>query len=353
MNETWLRWKARIGALKGLALVLLIVVGAIFFGILESLNRVLKNPQGNQATTISQIATNQIETEKFITVSGLAAYRLSYQETGNGNLKAIIYPLIDQNGNYVIFVRTTHTELANAEDAAVKVSGMTQSAPSDLQQLIRQDMANINSAGLNTIDTLYVEEGREPGNLIVYLLEGSVLGFLIFLCIVIFFFPATVFGPHPVQPVTPDANVKSGIRAIGTLQQLKNSQPILEFGKSKRKFQNAVANLFTQEDKWIGVYIHFVYTQRVYGVQVSRRESDWAVIIKPAEIIALEPGKLYGWHDRWAISFRYRDANHKEQTLIVSFDHPAAQSHFVNYLREKGYPVSSGQYAVTGSTAWT
>ncbi|HEX9331510.1 MAG TPA: hypothetical protein VF896_06465, partial [Anaerolineales bacterium] len=112
-------------------------------------------------------------------------------------------------------------------------------------------------------------------------------------------------------------------------------------------------NLFTQEDKWIGVYIHFVYTQRVYGVQVSRRESDWAVIIKPAEIIALEPGKLYGWHDRWAISFRYRDANHKEQTLIVSFDHPAAQSHFVNYLREKGYPVSSGQYAVTGSTAWT
>jgi hypothetical protein len=298
MNETWLRWKARIGALKGLALVILIFAGIISFGILGDLNRTLKNGQGNQVTTISQIATNQIEREKFVTVSGLAAYRLNYQETQDGVTKAIIYPLIDQNGNYLVFVRTTNIELANAEDAAVKVSGMTQSSPNDLQQLIRQDMADINSAGFTTIDTMYIEEGREPGNLITSALEGLALGFLMFLCVATIFFPSTVFSPYSVQPMAPGADAKSGIRATGTLQQLKSSQPTLEFGKSKRKFQNAVANLFTQEERWLGVYIHFVYVQRVYGVQVSKRESDWAVIIKPSQIVALDPGKLYGWRDR-------------------------------------------------------
>lgn len=353
MNETWLRWKARIGSLKALAVLILIFVIIFGIAVIQNAWRAVKNPQGTQPAAISELATNQIDKDRFISVSGLAAYELSYQETENGILKAIIYPLIDQNQGYLVFVRTTHTELANAQDAQVTISGMTQSAPSDLQNLILKDMADINSAGFQTIDSLYIEEGRQPGNLLLYLLEGAGIAFVLLLCVVIFVFPTTVFHPNPVQQVTPGEEVRSVTRATGTFQQLKRIEPALEFGKAKRKFQNAAANLFTADPGWMGVYIHFIYTYRVYGIQVSKQESDWAVIVKPTQVVALEPGKLYGWRDRWAVSCRYRDDNEKEQTLIVIFETAAAQVSYVNYLRSKGYPVSTGQYAVTSVQSWT
>ena len=72
-------------------------------------------------------------------------------------------------------------------------------------------------------------------------------------------------------------------------------------------------------------------------------------LVKPAQVIAVEPGKIYSWRDRWAVSIRFKDSADKPQTMLISFENAASQANFVNFLREKGYAVSSGQYAVTGS----
>jgi hypothetical protein len=77
------------------------------------------------------------------------------------------------------------------------------------------------------------------------------------------------------------------------------------------------------------------------------------VLVKPINTVAIEPGKVYGWRDRWAVSVKYRDANSKEQTVYIIFENVASQVNFVNYLREKGFAVSSGQYAVTGGQVWS
>ncbi len=352
MNETWLRWKARIGSLKSLAVIILIFVIALGLATFQNFWRALQNPQGTQPAGISQLVTNQIGRDRFITVSGLAAYQLSYHETENGSLTALIYPLIDEQRKDVIFVRTTRTELMDAEDAEVTVSGLTQSAPSDLRDLIQKDMADINSAGFATTDSLYIEQGREPGDVSTYLLQGLGLGLVLLLCVSTFFFPATVFHVQPLQPISAGQEVRSVTRATGLFQQLTAIEPTLEFGRTTRRFENAAANLFTVEQRWMGVYIHFVFTRRMYGVQVSKQESDWAVIVKPMQVVALEPGKLYGWRDRWAVSCRYRDANEKEQTLLIAFETSAAQATYVNYLRSKGYAVSTGEYPVTSVQSW-
>jgi len=91
------------------------------------------------------------------------------------------------------------------------------------------------------------------------------------------------------------------------------------------------------------IYIHHIRTTKTYGVTVNRRESDWGVFIDPANVIDIEPGKLYGWKDRAAVRLRYRDEAQKEQTLYVSFNHAAAQAEFAGLLRRMGFAVGSGE----------
>jgi hypothetical protein len=256
--------------------------------------------------------------------------------------------LIDSNSHAVVFVHTSDTTLQNAKDADVTISGMTTSADSDLKNAIEKDKADINSAGFQTSSALYIDEGKKPGNALIYLLELAALGFIGLLCAVTFFFPSTVFRPFPVQANVADPNVKSAFKTTGNFQQVTKMEP-LEFGRQRRKFANANSNLFFMQDRSIGVYIHFIFTQRVYGIQVRKTETDWMIVVRPSQVIAIEPGKIYSWRDTWAVSVRYKE-NDKNQSLIIAFDNAAAQANYVNLLRDKGYAVSSGQYAVTGST---
>jgi hypothetical protein len=87
----------------------------------------------------------------------------------------------------------------------------------------------------------------------------------------------------------------------------------------------------------------------VYGIQVRKTETDWMILVRPSQVIAIESGKIYSWHDTWAVAVRYKE-NDKNQVLTIAFDNAAAQANYINMLREKGCAVSSGQYAVTGST---
>src|SRR6266498_137021 len=348
MNESLLRWKGRIGSLKALALLVLIFLVIFTFPAVTGFVTALKNPSAPQSVTVSELISGNIGTQRYVNVSGVASYKLAYTETENSVSKAIIYPLIDRQGNAVVFVRTTEANLASAPDTRVTVTGLTTSAPSDLKNLIEKDLSEINGAGYQTSSALYVEQGQKPGQLILYLLALAAMAFATVLCIATFFFPSVAFGAFPVQQIPPDAKISKAIKATGNFQQVKTMQP-LEFAKARRNFTDAVANLFVMDDRSIGVYIHFVLSRRVYGVQVSKQETDWMALVKPAQVIAVEPGKIYSWRDRWAVSIRFRDSADKPQTMLISFENAASQANFVNFLREKGYAVSSGQYAVTGS----
>lgn len=352
MNEALLRWEGRIGSLKGVAVIALIFLVIFFFPAFENMTTALKNPSGSQPVTISQLSNGQVGAGQYITISGLAAYELAYIEKEDGVKKAIIYPLIDQKEGVLVFVRTMHAELETAPDANVTVSGMTTKSATDLKNLIEQDMADINSAGFQTSSALYVEEGKQPGQLGMSFLLLAAMAFAGLLSIATFFFPTTAFGAYPIQPVPPDALVSKAVKATGNFQQVKKMQP-LEFGRTKRKFENSVANLFVMDDRTLGVYIHFVYTTRVYGIRVSKQETDWMVLVKPTDVVSIEPGKVYSWRDQWAVSVKYRDPNSKEQTVYIMFENLASQVNFANYLREKGFAVSSGQYPVTSTQTWS
>jgi hypothetical protein len=352
MNETLLRWEGRLGSLKGFAAIALIFLVIFFFPAMGNFTTALKNPSGSQSVTISQLSNGQVGTGQYVTISGLAAYKLAYIEKEDGVKKAIIYPLIDQNEGFLVFVRTTHAELENAPDATVTISGMTTQSATDLKNLIEQDMADINSAGFQTSSALYVEEGKQPAQAATSFLVLAAMAFAGLLSIATFFFPTTAFGAYPIQQIPPEALVSKAIKASGTFQQVKKMQP-LEFGRTRRKFENSNANLFVMEDRSLGIYIHFIYTTRVYGIQVSKQETDWMVLVKPMQVVAIEPGKVYSWRERWAVSVKYREADSKEQTIYIMFENAASQVNFVNYLREKGFAVSSGQYPVTSAQAWS
>jgi hypothetical protein len=350
MNESILRIRGTIGALKPFAFLVSIFLVIFIFPVGHNLVTAVKNPSGVQAVSISQLVSDQIGTDRYVSIKGTAKYKLAYTETENGTTKAVIYPLLDDNTQTLIFVRTTMTEVQYEADAHVTVSGMTTAASTDLVNAITQDLPDIHSTGFQTSQAIYVEEDQKPANLLITLLELAVIGFLGLLCLITFFFPTTVFGPYPIQSIAPGIEIKKGLtKATGIFQQVTKMQP-LAFGKTRRKFQSANANLFFAEDKSLGVYIHFIFTQRVYGIQVRKQETDWMILVKPTQVIAIEPGKLYAMRVTWAISVRYKDLNNKSQTLIISFDNAPSQANFANLLREKGFAVSSGQYPVSGST---
>ncbi len=345
MNETWLRWKGRIGASKLFALIIGILVVVILVGIAGNLYKALKNLSGLEPVSVNDLVTNKIGNDSYISVNGMASFQLSYEETNNGVLQAIIYPLIDLKSHNVIFVRSTNTGLASSEDQLVTVSGMTQSTPSDLQNLIAKDVSDIEAAGFKTSTTLYVLEGEKPGDISAIGLETLTLAAVLLLCVATFFFPSTVFHPQPVQPQAQVVQGKNGVKIIGRLQRLKSVAPELVFGYGTRKFRNAVANIFTSKEGWLGIYIHYIFTYRVEFIPVYKQITDWAVVVLPTQVLAIEPGKLYGWRDHPAVSIKYRDATNKAETLIVSFEHNGAQAQFVEYLRGKGYAVSTSQFS--------
>ncbi len=76
------------------------------------------------------------------------------------------------------------------------------------------------------------------------------------------------------------------------------------------------------------------------GVKVS--EADYGVILDSSNVLAAEPGKLYGWKDRWAVRFVYGGKDDKEQTLMVSFDRAEGQASFAALLRKAGLIVGGG-----------
>ena len=60
-------------------------------------------------------------------------------------------------------------------------------------------------------------------------------------------------------------------------------------------------------------------------------------------MIDIEPGKVYGWKDRWAVRLRYKDEKEQSQTLFVIFNQPGLQAEFASLLRQTGFAVGTGE----------
>ncbi len=346
MNETALRWRARIGGLKWLTTLVLIL--AVIFFIIEigALTTALNNPDEPEAATVQQLVDGAIDTGRYVTVSGYAVYDAGYEKTEDSRTVATYYLLLDDVTGHLVAVKAPAVIKDAPSPESVTVSGMTRGTPSELNSLIRSDMPTFEQAGFATTSTLYLAEGQKPPSESGVLLILFVLGIVAVVCVVPFFFPSVVFAPRPPDPtVTPALSDKqrAGVKATGRFVQLKQLQPTIEIGKRSQKFGNAVANIIPLGQSNLLVYIHHVVRTKAYGVvTVSKQESDWGAFISGDKVLDIEPGKLYGWKDRLAVRFRYQGPKNKPETLFVTFDDAAGQAGLVQLLQQMGFAVGPG-----------
>jgi hypothetical protein len=342
MSESALRWKGRLGRLKSVALliglggVVLLIIGLINFS--SALNSDTEQPA---AVTVGQLTRGEVPKGRYVTVAGWTDYDVWYTETEDSRTVASYYVLVDDDFLNLIVVKAAGSPSLLADFEPVVITGMTRSMPSDLQELVRSDVAEIHEYGLEINVNLYLAEGQKPmtkTTVLGLLIAGAVL---LLLAAIPLAMPGTVFGPAPVEAAAAPATGDSAAKASGVFRVLQSVDP-LEVGHKTRKFDNAVANLVPLAGGRLLVYIHHILTTRVYGVKASQKESHWGVLIEQGHVISIEPGKLYAWKDRPAVGLRYHDAQGQEQELVVSFDHAAAQADFIKMLQQLGFEVGAG-----------
>jgi len=343
MNEGVLRWKGRLGSLKAAAALVLLFAVIFLIIALDSLSVANSNPTQPEAVKIERLANNELGSNRYVTISGLALYPAAYEETEDNKTTGEFFYVVDTDTGHMILVKASKTLPTAESEEAITLSGLTHVPDVKLRDLIESDLPDIKKADLNTTSELYIGDGEAPPSATSSLAAVIGLGVLSVLCVATFFFPTTVFGPKPLDSdaaitATPDR----AAWATGHFRQLSATQPSFVFGKSQRTFTNAVVNLVPLETRQLMLYIHHVMTYRTYGVKVSERQTDWGLLIDPARVIDIEPGKVYGWRDKWAVRFRYNTDQMKQQTAIVTFKQAATQAQFVGLLRQLGYSVGSG-----------
>jgi|GEM_PF-1287791 len=348
MNESTLRWKGRLGRLKSLALVLglvglvLLIAGAALFSAAQR-----NDPARPAEVTVGQLARGEVPRERYVSVSGWTDYDLWYSETENGSTTARYFVLIDDEFMNLLLVKARGDLVVRADYEPATLTGMTRGAPTALQDMVRSDLEQLQAEGVEVgmkVD-LYLAEGQTPPTKTTVLALLVLGGVLLVLAAVPLAMPAAVFGPAPLAPAAAGvAAGEPGTRVSGAFVKLDSMDP-LQFGRRTQRFPNAVGNLIPLKSRRLLVYIHHIVTTRTYGIKVSESQTHWGILIGPDNVVAIEPGKLYAWKDRPAVSLRYRDDKGREQELIVSFDHAAAQADFVATLRQQGFTVGSGMPA--------
>ncbi len=343
MNENSLRWKARIGSLKPLALIIIVVGAIAMFALASQLSIALNNSAKPQPVKIEQIVKGEIGSDRYVQVAGTAEYKARYQETENDRPVADYYFLVDYDAGHMILVKPSELVPEALDEEDVIVSGMTHTTDSDLRKLVESDMPDFRTNELQTTATLYIGKDERPANLTAVAVPIAIVGVLMVLSLATFVFPGVAFAPRPIDPMTAPIAGSTGIQATGRFQKVDSVNPSIKLGRSTRQFNNAVSNIVPLEDRRLMVMIHYVLTTRVYGIAVKKQQSDWAVIFDTANVIDIEPGQVLGWRDRLAVRLRYKDAQEKQRTLIVSFKQAGTQAAFVNLLRQLGFAVGSGE----------
>jgi hypothetical protein len=346
MSKTTQRWKARIGSLKGLGVLILIGVVVLLISIGQDAWIALGTSSQAEAVTIDALVTAGGSGTAHVSLTGTAYYEVGYEETEDGRVVSSFYLLLNDLTGAGVIVKAPTAQLGDRTSGPVELSGLIRDTPSGLRAVIEEDLPYFAAQGVDVDPSFYLAEGARPMDPLLaagVLLSSAALGGL---SLVPLFFPTAVFTPRPIEtlPAGPASRARRrGILATGRFQQVKQLEPTIEIGKRRQRFTGAVANLRGLPDGRLMVYIHHVVRTRLYGVvTVHKQESDWGVFVSRSEPWQIEPGVLYGWHDRPAIRFSKQEMGGKPEAVIVSFDEATEQADFVGKLRSAGFPVGTG-----------
>jgi hypothetical protein len=349
MNENLLRWKARLGSSKRIAVILIIGTFVFSIPIITDLEAALKNVKGPQSIKIEQLVGGTIGAGQYVELSGYPMYDVGYQETSSyGTVLAVYYFLVDADTATTVLVKSPATEIQSGKLPLEKVSltGITRISPGDIQEALQTDMADPLFVGIRLQPDIFLAEGEAPPNLFPTAGKLMGIGILFLVCMATFFFPHTIFAVKPLETPNPASQRKIAlpiVRATGRFARITQQEPKLQFSQYTKKFNGAIANLIPLEPGRLLIFIRYVTKTSLYGVvTISKTETHWGVIINPENLIDIEPGKQYGWRDYWAVRFRYKGTDKKENTLLVSFSSLELQTEVVKSLREKGLAVGSG-----------
>jgi hypothetical protein len=304
MDESSLRWRARIGALRGLGMLGLVIFGILLLIVGVSLITALRNPRNPQPVTIQQLVDGSIDMNKYVTLDGYALYEEGYEETENGSVVASYYLMLDDISGYLVLVQASSNNFDNRVSDFITLSGMTSRTETDLQNLVQSDSTYYAEAGFITSPYIYIREGDKPGDpgvqaFIAVLLAGGIL-----FSIVPFFFPATVFLPKPVDATAtaiPTKKKGEGIKATGRFLKMKKMEPTIVPGKNWQKYTETVANIISLEGERLMVYIHHVV--RYNFIPISK--THWGIFLTPRNARDIQQGVKLGWNDRPAVEITY------------------------------------------------
>ncbi|MCX7680755.1 MAG: hypothetical protein N2508_02100 [Anaerolineae bacterium] len=338
MENTWLRWKGRIGSLKRVAV--LGIMGA-FVGLAWSTNELSTarlNPSAPQAVTLAQIVDGEVGRPRYVAVEGYAMYEFGYKETIYGIKIAEYYYLFDVDEGYAVLIKADHMNLNRRVDGPISLTGITAFPTSpDLYMAIANDVERFADMGFRITPDIYIRESARPSGALTADILVAVFVAAGLVSLVILAFPSVVFVAAPAQPggVTQQGGVRQGVQVTGRLQRLKRVQPTIEVGRGWRKFTKAVANIIPLEDRQVMVYVHCVYWYG--GIKVS--DTHWGLTLDSMNVVFVEPGKVLGFKDRWAVRFVHRQRQGKPEELIVSFARPEDQAYFVALLRRAHFAI--------------
>jgi hypothetical protein len=341
MNESALRWQARIGSLKPLSIIALILVVLLLIALVGEFLTAIQNPKEPQLVTVEQLVSGSVEDNRYITLEGYAIYDAGYEMLEDNTVVATYYLLLDDQTGHLIIVKASSANVDARQSDWITLVGMTQDTPVEMRDLIHEDLDYYQGEGFLTTPDLLVVEGKAPkgtSSLLVQLLLSGAIGVI---AVVPFFFPSTIFAPRPVELATAapqEKQKKSAVKASGRFLQLKKVEPSIELGKRRQRFTNTVANLIPLQGDRLMVYIRHVV--RYNFIPVSK--THWGVFLTAKNAIEVEPGVHYGWKDRPAVRFRYYEQEGKEGTLLLSFDDAADQASFIKLLKERGFGVGTG-----------
>jgi hypothetical protein len=342
MNESSLRWRARIGSLKWIGLIVIILAGIGLIYAIGELLTAIKNPAEPHTVSVEQIVTGAVGSSQYVTLEGFAMYDTGYEETEDGVPVATYFLLVDDFTGHLLVVKASDVYIEDREMDWTTFVGMTRKTPSDLKGLIQSDTDFFEDAGFYTTANLYLVEGDKPSGLAPSLFLTASLAAVVVLSAIPFFYPTTVFLPKPVEMVTMDSapsnKKEQGVKATGRFLQLKKVEPSLELGKRRQQFTNAVANIIPLEQGDLMIHIHHVV--RYNFIPISK--THWGVFLNKRSVSVVEPGLQLGWTDRSAVQFTFTNGGGKIETLLLSFDHVVDQAAFVKLLREMGFKVGSG-----------
>jgi len=344
MNENSLRMRGRIGGLKGVAVVALILALVLLCVGVADLNLAMKNSSGAPREVSLSDLIRETETGHYVTTSGYAIYDAGYEKTSDNKTTATYYFLIDADSGAMVLVKHSSASTMGKIEGMATVTGMTQIPESELKKSLQEDMPSFEEEGLSTTDALYIADGQTPPTVQTGVTFLGIGGVVALLSVIPFFFPGTVFAPYPMNPAAPLPTQRPAVTASGVLQRLKSIEPV-EVGRGTQRFSNAVANLILRGEQDLLVYIHSGVRTKRYGITIHTQESDWAAFFTGQNVQSVEAGKIYGWKDKWCMRIQYLNPKGKPESFHVVFQDELALAGFFNLLKQARFPVVTAESA--------